>query len=54
VVAIPAVYTLQVPPAPVLPDILTSTVVPLTLKVFPKPIKLIAVIIPVEILIPPD
>ncbi len=40
VVAIPAVYELHVPPAPVLPDILTSTVVPFTLKVFPAPTKL--------------
>ena len=40
VVAIPAVYTLQVPPAPVLPEILTSSVVPLTANVFPSPMKL--------------
>ena len=40
VVAIPAVYVLQVPPAPELPDILTSTVVPLTANVFPSPMKL--------------
>ncbi len=39
VVAIPAVYELQVPPAPVFPDMLTSTVVPVTLKVFPAPTK---------------
>ena len=40
VVAIPAVYELQVPPAPELPEILTSTVVPLTANVFPSPMKL--------------
>ena len=40
VVAIPAVYVLQVPPAPELPEILTSTVVPLTANVFPSPMKL--------------
>ena len=40
VVAIPAVYELQVPPAPVLPEMLTSIVVPVTLKVFPAPTKL--------------
>ena len=47
-------YELQVPPAPVFPDILTSIVVPSTLNVLPAPIKFIAVIIPVDILIPPD
>ena len=54
VVAIPAVYELQVPPAPVFPDILMSTVVPSTLNVLPAPTKFIAVIIPVVILTPPD
>ena len=44
VVAIPAVYELQVPQAPVFPDILTSTVVPLTANVLPVPIKLSCVI----------
>ena len=44
VVAIPAVYELQVPPAPVFPDILTSTVVPFTANVLPVPIKLSCVI----------
>ena len=38
-VAIPAVYVVQVPPAPA-PEILTSTVVPLTENVFPSPMKL--------------
>ena len=42
-VAIPAVYVLQVPPAPVPPPppaILISTVVPLTANVLPVPTKL--------------
>ena len=44
VVAIPAVYELQVPPAPVFPDMLTSTVVPSTLNVLPAPTKFNCVI----------
>ena len=41
-VAIPAVYVLQVPPAPAPPPpaILISTVVPLTANVLPVPTKL--------------
>ena len=52
-VAIPAVYVLQVPPAPELPEILTSTVVPLTANVFPSPMKL-SWVIPAPIWTPPD
>ena len=54
VVAIPAVYELQVPPAPAPPPwILTSTVVPLTANVFPVPIKF-SWVIPAPIWTPPD
>ena len=46
-------YVLKVPPAPELPEILTSTVVPLTANVFPSPIKL-SWVIPAPIWTPPD
>ena len=53
VVCTPTALEFHVPPAPTPPEILISTVVPLTVKVLPRPMKL-SWVIPAPIVTPPD